>query len=306
MTLLFILTRAVHIGACLVLFAIFAFDRFVAVVVRDPAERSSSWPSRVRCFTQVLLPVIFISAIAWFFLVAATMSGQMPQFEILKSVWVQTQFGTVWKMRLLLWLAAVIVAVFGFSKSPTASEKSSPWFQLILAGCLLGALAWAGHGQEDSPWHLFADILHLLAAGFWPAGLLPFILLFKELHQSASPNKWLSMTALIRRFSAISLGSVALLAATGIVNTCFLVGSLSNLLHQPYGRWLLLKIILFLVAVAIGAINLLRLKPRLTAENSQPKSPNALVAQLQLNVLLELFLGTAVVLVVAILGILPP
>jgi len=296
MTPIFVLTRAIHIGACLVLFAIFALDRFVAADART-VESSSRWPMRVREFTLVLLPVIFISAIAWFVLVSATMSGQWPQFEILK---------TVWTIRLLLWLIVVVIAAFAFSKPSRVIQKPAAWLQLILAGCLLGSLAWAGHGQEDSPWHLFADILHLLAAGFWPAGLLPFALLLKELHQSSSPTKWASMTALVRAFSALSLGCVAMLAATGMVNAWFLVGSVSNLLHQPYGQWLVLKIILFVAAVAIGAMNLLRLKPRLAAESSQSKSADALVVQLQRNVLLEIFLGTAIVLVVAILGILPP
>jgi putative copper export protein len=55
----------------------------------------------------------------------------------------------------------------------------------------------------------------------------------------------------VRRFSALSLGGVALLAATGFINSWFLVGSFSNLIEQTYGRWLLAKIILFCFAVAI-------------------------------------------------------
>jgi putative copper export protein len=58
--------------------------------------------------------------------------------------------------------------------------------------------------------------------------------------------------------------------------------------------------------VAIGAVNLLRLKPRLLIENSQSQNAEATVTQLQFNVQTELVLGTAIVIVVAILGILPP
>ena len=46
----FILTRAIHFGACLLLFGMFAFDRFVAVSVvsRGPCETANYWASRIR------------------------------------------------------------------------------------------------------------------------------------------------------------------------------------------------------------------------------------------------------------------
>jgi copper resistance protein D len=309
MTTWFILARAVHIGACLLFFGVFAFDRFVATAI--PADGKTEirnyWRTRVRLFNLILLPIILLSGIAWFVLVAMNMSGQPLQAEILKIVWTQTQLGTVWKIRLIFWLAvAAITILFYFSKQQTAFQRFLIWVQLFFSGALLVSLAWAGHGQETSVWHLCADALHLLVAGFWPAGLLPFALFLKKIHQISEPARWDFIAALVRRFSALSLASVALLAVTGFINSWFLVGSFSNLLAQPYGRWLLAKIILFGFAVAIGAVNLLRLKPRLTIENSQAQNSDATAARLQFNVQMELAIGTAIIIVVAILGILPP
>jgi putative copper resistance protein D len=301
MTTLFILARTVHIGACLLFFSIISFDRFVAVAARD-----GYWQSRIRLVNLILLPVILVSGIGWFALVAANMSGQSLQFEILRTVWKQTLFGTVWEIRLLIWIGAVIVAFCDSPGRQLAFRKVLMASQLILSACLLGSLAWAGHGQESSIWHLLADILHLLAAGFWPTGLLPFALVLRRLRRTAEPSARLSLVALVQRFSAMSLGTVGLLAATGLVNSWYLVGSISNLLGQPYGRWLMIKIIFFLIAVAIGAVNLLRLKPRLSNENSESHSADTAAAQMQFNVWLEVILGTAVVIIVAILGILPP
>ena len=303
----FILTRAVHIGACLLFFGVFAFDCFVATAISasGKTEIGNYWQARFRLFNQILLPIILLSGIAWFVLVAMNVSGQPLQAGILETVWTQTQFGVVWKIRLIFSLAATIVAIlFYFLKSKTLLQKNLAWLQLFFSGALLGSLAWAGHGLEGSRWHLCADVLHLLVAGFWPTGLLPFALLLRQLRQA--PAHWHSIAALVRRFSALSLGSVALLAATGFINSWFLVGSFSNLLEQPYGRWLLAKIILFCFAIAIGAVNLLRLKPRLLTENSQAQNPEATASQLQFNVQMELFLGTAIIIIVAILGILPP
>lgn len=303
-----ILTRAIHFGACLLFFGIFAFDRFMAasIFASNKIEAADYWKSRVRVFNLILPPVILISGIAWFVLVAMTMSGRSPQFEILKTVWTQTQFGTVWKWRLIFCLAAVVVAAFIFSKLRIPFQKTLIWLQFFFSGALLGSLAWAGHGQEDSRWHLFADILHLLAAGFWPTGLLPLFLLLRKSRQLSESTNWISIAALVRRFSAMSLITVSLLAATGLINAWFLVGSFSNLFGQTYGRWLLAKIILFCIAVAIGAVNLFRLKPRLSADNFQTRIFGTAAAQLQFNVRMELFLGTAIVIIVAILGILPP
>lgn len=309
MTTWLIITRAVHFSACLLFFGMFAFHLFAApVLTRRQPEMAGYWKMRLSVFSLILLPVILASGAAWFALVAMTMSGQPLQMDILKIVWTQTQFGTVWEIRLVFFLIAAIAIAFScFPKSESAFLKFAVWFQLAINGCLLGSLAWAGHGQESSPWHLFADVLHLLAAGIWPGGLLPLLLLLRKSRRVATMVvDWRSMAELVRRFSAISLAAVSLLAITGFVNSWFLVGSFSNLVGQPYGRWLLTKIIFFCAALAIASVNLLRLKPSLLTENSLPEKAQATVAQLQTNVLFELFLGTVVIIVVAILGILPP
>jgi putative copper resistance protein D len=298
----FVLARAVHFGACLLFFGLFAFDRFVAGASDMPAEIMSQWQSRIRVLSLLLLSVVLISGIAWFVVVAMNMSGQPLQIEILKTVWTQTQFGTVWKFRLAFWLVTVVAVLPCFFPLRAAVPSTLTWLELIFGGLLLGSLAWAGHGQESSSWHLFADVLHLLAAGFWPSGLLPLALFLHKLRRTSEPAKWNRLALLVRRFSAASLVVVALLAVTGWVNSWYLVGSFANLFQQSYGRWLLAKIILFCIAVAIGALNLLRLKPRLSIVNEADSA----AARLQLNVWLELLLGVVVVVIVGILGILPP
>ncbi len=66
----------------------------------------------------------------------------------------------------------------------------------------------------------------------------------------------------------------------------------------------------FIIAVAIGAVNLLRLKPRLVTGVIAGKFPAPVIeassAQLQFNIQLELALATIIIIIVAVLGILPP
>src|SRR5271170_1130566 len=211
----FVLTRAVHFGACLLFFGILAFDRFVAASIFAGGQMPAAvyWRSRLRRFELVLLPAILISGLFWFVLVAVTMSdlpfNQALQPEILKTVWSQTGFGTVWKWRLLFWLAATfMVPVAGFAKSPSLLRRGWLWIELLFGGLLLGSLAWAGHGRENSLWHLLADVLHLLVAGFWPTGLLPLFLLLRQLRRGSADGRVHSLAVLVRRFSLLSLGSV--------------------------------------------------------------------------------------------------
>ena len=84
-----------------------------------------------------------------------------------------------------------------------------------------------------------------------------------------------------------------------MVNACFLVGSFHALVTSNYGRLLIIKVALFAITVALGASNLLMHKPRL---ETAPEALNAMASK----VWLEFALGTLIVLVVAIMGTLPP
>ncbi|MGA2053203.1 MAG: CopD family protein [Opitutales bacterium] len=301
----FVLARAVHFGACLLLFGFCAFDRFVASAVRR--ERAEG--SRLGWWCLALLVAAMASGLAWFALATISMSGGPLGLDVLGVVWNQTQFGALAKWRLLLWLvtAAGAVSLAGCTMKARRRDKLV-WFELLGSGLLLGSLAWAGHGLVGQPaqWHLAADVLHLLAAGLWPAGLLPLALRFRELKRVSGPERGIMPGALVRRFSAVSLGSVAALAATGFVNACYLVGTWGNLVEKPYGQWLMVKLGLFGGAVALGAVNLLRLKPKLCGQDASAAEKERAAARLEVNVRVELGLGMLIVVVVAVLGMLAP
>jgi putative copper resistance protein D len=305
----FIAARTAHFAACLLLFGFFAFDRFVAArVAGGGSEVTEFWQARLRLFGAILPPVILLSGAAWFVAVTMTMSGLPLGWSLrwmMETVWSQTEFGTVWKIRLIFCVGSGVVGAMSlFVKLQPALRSLCAWLQFAAGALLLGSLAWAGHGQAGPSWHLWADVLHLLVAGLWPTGLLPFAMLLRRLRREPAARTGL-ITALVSRFSALSLGSVALLVATGLINSLVLVGTVSNLFTQPYGRWLLCKIILFCGAVALGAVNLLRLKPRLLAEI--PPADNALaLARLQASVHWELAFNAVIIVVVAVLGTLPP
>lgn len=106
------------------------------------------------------------------------------------------------------------------------------------------------------------------------------------------------MRAATFRFSTVGLFAVGTLLATGIVNAAILVGSLSALLETDYGNLLLLKIGLFAVMVCVVAINRFHLMPLL------PKA--GAIRQLARNTWIESGLGLTIIVIVSVLGILPP
>jgi copper resistance protein D len=87
-------------------------------------------------------------------------------------------------------------------------------------------------------------------------------------------------------------------AVTGIINTSNLAGTVPALVDTEYGRLLLLKISIFIAILGPAAVNRLWLLPRLPATDA--------VRQLRRNVLLEIGLATAIVLIVGALGTMPP
>ncbi len=310
-----VFARFVHFGSCLLLFGVFAFDRLVVASDRlgMPTEATGYWESRVRLLSLVALPVVLLSGLFWFAQVTMAMSGlpadQAFQPENLRMVWLQTQFGAIWRFRLVFWFVATVATVLLCAyRSHASLRRGLVWIALISSGIVLGGLAGAGHGQAGLPvrWHMCADVLHLLVAGFWPTTLLPLALLLRHLRRGTGASRWNSIAALIHRFSAISLAAVVASAITGWVNSWYLVGSLAKLVEQPYGRLLLLKVAIFCLAAGVGAVNLLRLKPRLAMARNQAKDAEPTAIQLEFNVALELSLGIAILVVVAILGTMPP
>jgi putative copper resistance protein D len=103
-----------------------------------------------------------------------------------------------------------------------------------------------------------------------------------------------------RRFSMLGTICVGAILVTGGINSWFLVGNIPALIGTAYGRLLLVKIALFVAMVAIAAFNRYRLTPLIRAPGT------AALPMLRRNALIEVTLGLAILMIVAVLGTLPP
>lgn len=184
------------------------------------------------------------------------------------------------------------------------------WIVTAALGLIATAsLAWMGHGAVTEGalglLHLASDILHAVAAAVWIGALMGFFGLLVARQRSVEANE--ALHGALHRFSGVGSTLVAVLVATGLINTWVLVGPdhLEALWTTSYGQLLSLKVALFMGMLALAAGNRFRLTPALGRANAAGSSDSALVA-LRRSIALEAMLGFAVLSLVAWFGTLAP
>ncbi|HXQ02363.1 MAG TPA: CopD family protein, partial [Candidatus Udaeobacter sp.] len=216
-----------------------------------------------------------------------------------RTVLFETQFGRVWQLRLCLIASGFVLVASGLAK--VKARRSLVPVLWLLSVVLLVSLAWISHAAATAhPLGLLGDVLHLCAAGGWIGGLVPLVIFLTRARASFSLGE--TVAPVLRRFSTLSLSCVSVLVVSGISNSWLLAGSIYALFTTSYGRLLLLKLMFFAILVGFGARNRFVIKTKLLKAPSGPD----LLPQLRRNVLCEVCLGVAVVVIVACLGVTPP
>jgi putative copper resistance protein D len=100
--------------------------------------------------------------------------------------------------------------------------------------------------------------------------------------------------------------AVATLITSGLVNSWFMIGSVSSLPKTLYGQILLGKLALFAAMLALAAANRFWLVPQLVETRAGSGAPAVWLGRLRYHVLGEQFLGLMVLLAVSVLGTMRP
>ncbi len=249
-----------------------------------------------------------VSGALWLLLLAAEI-GHSSIIEALtngtaRAFLTETQFGRVSEIRLAL--AIVLAALVLVRLLVTCSAMPAAWAAASLSTGFVASLAWCGHGGGGlgigGDVHAASDVVHLVTAAAWVGGLIPLLLLIRPRVEMPSVERF----QFIRRFSSLAVLAVAGLAASGVINTWFMLNGGRDLVTTNYGRLVLLKGALFLAMLAFAGANRLGLTPRLDSTSATSSAQRNALRRICVFTAMEVALGVAVICVVALLGQLPP
>jgi copper transport protein len=195
----------------------------------------------------------------------------------------ESRFGEVWTGRAADWLligvtllaarAAGADPVPGLGPAAGLGERPArrpPPAVMLLLGLGIAYLAitpaLAGHASAQGPRGVFfpSDVLHVLAASIWVGGIACLLLALPAATRRLEGHERSELLlATLARFSPLALGSVIVIAATGVVQAYIDVRSIDGLIHTTYGALIIAKVVLLLILIGLGWVNRERVIPGL-------------------------------------------
>ncbi|MCH8819725.1 MAG: copper resistance protein CopC [Acidobacteria bacterium] len=284
----------------------------VAAEVRRVFLRFFSWSWVVLLVTAVLNLLFKAAAMADSSLLGAV------NWPILNAVVTMSQYGRMWGYGMVLILLSGIL-FWIYRRIWTSPQDSSKGLILLYIGIALSAfllftVSNSGHAAAVTEWKAVAlgtDSVHLLATAMWVGGLFYLFLLMRSLSNAEADIRARLMGAVIPRFSRMAQFCVGAILLTGTYTAWIHMPSWSAFVTTWWGLALLTKILLFLPLLALGAVNLLVIKPQLRA-NLVEQGERALEGALGILkrfrplVRAEAILGVVILLVVVFLTNFPP
>ena len=257
-----------------------------ASVVVEP--RGGAVDRRLRLVAAVSAAVLVLGAAARLYAQTWSVFGldEPVTLELVRLIAIESRWAGGWRPQAAVAVLAVVGAAW-WTRRPrgwwlTALAAAGAWITLPLTG----------HAASfDSSLPHLAQVAHGIGAGLWVGTLAVVVAVASPLHRE--PRGQGRVADLVRRFSPMALAAVSTIALSGAVTGVFYLGSVGDLWATPYGRALLLKVVLFLATGAVGAYNWRRLTPRL----GEASGPGRLLRWVRL----ELLLAAAVLLVTAVL-----
>ncbi len=271
-----------------------------------PRLRSRSqrllWLSLIALLAASLVQLLMQAALL--FEISIPQAAGAPAVEILQ----QTDWGRMWLWRAgaaaltaVLFLLPLIVR---FRRRPLQERLTTITLSLALLASLgiLFTISLTSHAAATlgiARYALINDMLHLIAAAVWVGGLLQLIantpLFIGGISQSARRH---ALSRLVRRFSAAAALSVLVLTLTGAYSAWAQVTDFSAL-STPYGIVLQSKVLVIALVLAVAAVNLIWIRPRLRGSSSA-------AVWLRRTVIAEIVLVVLIIFIVGILTALEP
>ena len=178
-----------------------------------------------------------------------------------------TRFGSLVQLRgaLLFALFAIGAIMFireygnaGSPKPPSATgSRVGAVLMALLLLAVLGGIAAQGHASVTSlsTLQVGAQLVHIVAAAVWIAGLALVAISYRRLPAVAPAAGPSLSTRLLARFSRVALVAVALVIITGVIRAIGELDDPAQLWDTAYGRSILYKVALLLPIGALALYN---------------------------------------------------
>lgn len=297
------LARLLQYGGAVILFGTALFTLISLPRSGEASAGQLDWPGPLFLGAAIaLLAGAILSLLAQ----SATMNG-LPLAKLDLPAIQTVLFDTRWSHAIAVRIGLGVLASLVALRRP---GNLSFAFHYLVGLLALASFAFTGHGAADDGTagtvHLVNDMIHSIAAGVWLGALAGFYALLRRPTAVVEPHRS-AMAKALADFATTGTLMVALLVITGLVNSYFLVGlgGLPRLLTSAYGNLLALKIALFAAMLALAAKNRFSLTPALK-NATNPAAQAGAVSALRRSLTIESVAGVAILLLVAVFGMLEP
>lgn len=203
----------------------------------------------------------------------------------------------------LLALAVVLLVVLSRSSGRATAVVAGVGFAVVVLAASAPSLTTSVVGM-DAAANRALKLAHVLACVVWLGGLFVLAAAGLRARRSGADGAG-TFERMWVRFSAWAMGAVIAIGVSGLWMTWVHVGSPSQFVTTPYGRYLLIKLVLVAVMVAAGAYNVRVLIPAIA--RARRAGDEATVVRLAVHhfprvVAAESIAGVAVLLIVPFLS----
>ena len=275
--------------------AMLAFGMSAYLWAYAPKRLRLALSPAVRRIALIASVVALITAVAWLALESASMADDWSAAidpDQIGAVLTDTAFGHAWATHLVL--AAALVAVVAFSPRDRWAATS------LVSAALLASLGLVGHAAmqtgAEGALHRANHAVHLMAAGAWIGGLVPFAMCLRAYERDDLRKDAVRAMA---GFSFWGQLIVAAIVLTGVVNIALTSHRPPLPPTTPYRALLVAKLVIVAIMILLALFNRFVLAPQLKT------SAYALTA-LRATSAAEVALGCLVIALVSVFALLDP
>jgi putative copper resistance protein D len=286
----FVLCRFAHFLAAMLTFGASAYLWLCA-----PETLARVLSPAVRRLTLITAIVTLLTAILWLAIESASMADNWSAaFDpgMIGAVLTATDFGRAWAAHLLL--AATLVAIVVFAP-PTRWATTA-----IASAALLASLGLVGHAAmqtgAEGVLHRANHAVHLVTAGAWIGGLIPFVMCLRAYELSDLRREAVKA---MTRFSFLGQFCVAAIVLTGAINVSLTSGRSPIPPDTPYFALLDAKIAVVAIMILSALFNRFVLAPQI-------KPGGRALAVLRATSTTEVALGAVAIALVSVFALLDP